>query len=110
MTVFAAAVDALFADPNIARDALFVAGGGEAVLVRVIERRPDVVSEFAGGRIASATAVFDLRVSEVAAPHPGDRIEIPGSGPGQAGEAFLVQGEPRRDPARLVWTLEARPA
>lgn len=103
MSVFSDAIDALFTDPNIARDALYVAGGGEALLVRVIERRPDVVSEFAGGRIASATAVFDLRVSEVAAPRPGDRIELDG-------EAFLVQGEPRRDAARLVWTLDTRPA
>lgn len=101
--VLASAIDAIFADRNIARDAVYVAGGGEALLVRVIERRPDVVSEFAGGRIASATAVFDLRVSEVATPRPGDRLELDG-------ETYLVQGEPRRDAARLVWTLDTRPA
>ena len=99
----ASAIDALFADPNLARDALYVAGGGETRLVRVIERRPDVVSEFAGGRIASATSVFDLRVSDVAGPRHGDRIELDN-------EAFIVQGEPRRDAARLVWTLDTRPA
>jgi hypothetical protein len=103
MTALAAAIDTLFADPHLAQKATYTPADGAPVPVRVIERRPDVVSEFAGGRIASATAVFDLRVSEVAAPRPGDRIELDG-------EAFLVQGEPRRDAARLVWTLDTRPA
>jgi hypothetical protein len=103
MSVFACAIDALFSDPNIARDAVYTPASGIPFPVRIIERRPDVVSEFAGSRIASATALFDLRVSEVASPRPGDRIELDG-------EAFLIQGEPRRDAARLVWTLDTRPA
>ena len=103
MTAFAAAIDSLFADPHLAQDAVYTPAGGAPVPVRVIVRRPDVVSEFAGGRVAAVTAVFDLRVSEVATPRPGDRLEMDG-------EAFLVQGEPRRDAARLVWTLDTRPA
>lgn len=103
MTAFAAAIDSLFADPNIAQDAVYTPADGAPVPVRVIVRRPDVVSEFAVGRIAAAAALFDLRVGEVASPRPGDRIELDG-------DAFLVQGEPRRDTARLVWTLDTRPA
>lgn len=103
MTAFVAAIDSLFADPNIAQDAVYVATAGTAIPVRVIARRPDAVSDFAGGRIASATAVFDLRFSDVATPRPGDRIELDG-------DAFLVQGEPRRDAQRLVWSLDTRPA
>ena len=35
MSAFAAAVGALFADPNIGRDAVYIADGGAPVLVRV---------------------------------------------------------------------------
>lgn len=34
MSVFADAVDALFTDPNMARDAVYVAGGGEGQLLK----------------------------------------------------------------------------
>lgn len=103
MTAFAAAIASLFADPNLAQDAIYLPADGAPVQVRVIVRRPDLISDFASTRIASATALFDLRVSEVAAPRPGDRIELDG-------EAFMIQGEPRRDAARLVWTLDTWPA
>ena len=100
---FAAAVDALFADPNIGRDALYVADGGAPVLVRVVPRRADAITDFGDARLWSETTRFDLRVAEVPNPRPGDRIEIDG-------EAFLIQGEPVRDRERLVWTLDVRPA
>ena len=103
MTAFAAAVTALFADGNIARDALYTAAGGAPVLVRVVARRGDAVSEFGDARLWSETTRVDLRVDEVAEPQPGDRVEIDG-------EAFFIQGEPVRDRERLVWTLDLRPA
>ncbi|HBG99823.1 MAG: hypothetical protein JKP98_13255 [Rhodobacteraceae bacterium] len=103
MSVFAAAIDNLFADPNIARDATYVADGGTPVLVRVVTRRADEVTGFGDARLWSETTRVDLRVAEVPAPRPGDRIEI-------EGEAFLIQGEPMRDRERLVWTVDLRPA
>ena len=103
MSAFAAAVDTLFADPNIGRDAVYIADGGAPVLGRAVARRADAVTEFGDARLWSETTRIDLRVSEVANPRPGDRIEIDG-------EAFLVQGEPLRDRERLVWTVELRPA
>ncbi len=103
MTAFAAALDALFADGNIARDAVYTAEGGVPVLVRVVTRRADEVTGFGEARIWSETTRLDLRVVEVPNPRPGDRIEIDG-------EAFLIQGEPVRDRERLVWTLDLRPA
>ena len=103
MSAFAAAVDTLFADPNIGRAAVYIADGGAPVLVRAVARRADAVTEFGDARLWSETTRIDLRVSEVANPRPGDRIEIDG-------EAFLVQGEPLRDRERLVWTVELRPA
>jgi hypothetical protein len=55
-------------------------------------------------RIHAETATFELRASEVAGPRPGDQLAVDG-------QTFAIQGEPeRRDPDRLVWTLDARPA
>ena len=103
MSAFVAVVGALFADPNIGRDAVYIADGGAPVLVRVVARRADVVSDFGDARLWSETTRVDLRVAEVANPRPGDRIEIDG-------EAFLIQGEPIRDRERLVWTVDLRSA
>ena len=103
MSVFAAAIDNLFADPNIARDATYIADGGVPKFIRVVTRRADEVTSFGDARIWSETTRIDLRVAEVPAPRPGDRIEI-------SSEAFLIQGEPVRDRERLVWTLDLRPA
>ena len=103
MSAFAAAIGALFADPNIGRDAVYIADGGAPVLVRIIARRADAVTDFGDARLWSETTRIDLRVVEVPVPRPGDRIEI-------EGEAFLIHGEPVRDRERLVWTVDLRPA
>ena len=103
MSAFAAAVGALFADLNIGRDAIYIADGGTPVLVRVVSRRADALTDFGDARLWSETTRIDLRVAGVANPRPGDRIEIDG-------DAFLIQGEPVRDRERLVWTVDLRPA
>ncbi len=103
MNAFATAMDALFADENIASEAICVDGSGNSVLVRVVARRADSITGFGEAKLWSETQRFDLRVSEVANPRPGDRLEI-------GGEAFLIQGEPVRDRERLIWTAELVPA
>jgi hypothetical protein len=104
MSAFAEAVEVLFADPNIARDAVWRSGdAGPGMAVRVVVRMADRLGSLGATRIASDTATFDLRVSEVATPAAGDSIELDGI-------RYLIQGEPLRDPERLVWTVEARPA
>jgi hypothetical protein len=103
MNAFAAAIDALFADPNLAVDALYRADGADpGIPVRVIVRRPDRVGDFGETRIAANTMTIDVRVSDLPNPADGDTIEI-------GGETFVIQGEPMRDSERLVWTIEARP-
>ena len=103
MSVFAAAIDNLFADPNIARDATWIADGGAPKLIRVVTRRADEVTGFGEARLWSETTRIDLRVAEVQSPRPGDRVEI-------EGEAFIIQGEPMRDRERLIWTVDLRQA
>jgi hypothetical protein len=103
MTAFAAAIDALFADPNLGFDAVYRVGGAESGMpVRVILRRPDRVGEFGETRIVAATLLIDVRVGELADPAEGDTLDI-------GGAVFVIQGEPFRDAERLVWTIEGRP-
>jgi hypothetical protein len=101
INVFSSAIDLLFADPNLARDAAYAPADGDTLPVRIIARRPDSVTDFADARLWSETASFDVRVSEVALPRPRERLILDG-------EIFVIQGEPIRDAERLVWTLEAR--
>ena len=103
MNAFVTAIEMLFADPNIGAEAIYTSDGSAPVLVRVVARRADAVSEFGDARLWSETTRIDLRIAEVANPRPGDRIEIDT-------EAFLIQGEPVRDSERLVWTVDLRPA
>ena len=103
MNAFAAAIEMLFADPNIGVEVIYTSDGGAPVVVRAVVRRPDEVTSFGDARLWSETTRVDLRVTEVPQPRPGDRVEI-------EGEAFLIQGEPIRDRERLVWTVDLRPA
>lgn len=109
MDVFAAATDALFTDPNIARVATWRAGGaGAGIAVRVITRRPDQVGSFGDSRAVLPTMLIDVRRSEVSEPASGDTVEIPGSGPG-TGDLFEIIATSMADSLGLVWTCEAAP-
>jgi hypothetical protein len=102
MTVFQGAVDATFAAFGI--DAVYTPASGEPVSVRVIAKRPDAIVGFGDTRIHAETATFELRASEVANPRPDDQLTV-------GGDTFVIQGEPeRRDPDRLVWGFDTRPA
>ena len=102
MIPFSAAVDTVFARFGV--DAIYTPDGGGAVTVRVIVKRPDEIVGFGDTRVLTETALFEVRASEVAEPRPGDRLTVDGAD-------YVIQGEPeRRDPDRLVWTLDVRPA
>jgi hypothetical protein len=93
-------VDATFAAFGI--EAVYTPVGGEPVSVRLIARRPDTIVGFGEARIHAETASFELRASEIADPRPDDQLTADG-------QTFVVQGEPeRRDPDRLVWSLDVR--
>lgn len=100
MPAFAAAINALFADPNIAREAIWRAGGeGEGTSVRIVWRSPDQVTDFGGGRFVSRGRFLDVRISECGGLAAGDTFEIDGA-------TYAVQGEPLRDDEGLIWATE----
>lgn len=104
MNAFAAAVDALFGNPNLARDAIWrVGGSGEGTPVRVVLRTPDQVTNFGAGRFVTAGRMLDVRTADVPSLDAGDTFEI-------GAETFTVQGEPLRDAEGLIWSAEVRPA
>jgi hypothetical protein len=102
MNAFATAMNMIFADANMAVDAIWFAGGtGPGIAVRVIRKSPDEITPFGAGRILSETTMLDARVADMPTPVPGDLIRI-------GAEDFLVQGEPKADRERLIWTLNTR--
>ena len=102
MMAFQGAVDATFAAFGI--DAVYTPADGEPVSARVIARRPDAIVGFSETRVHAETVTFEVRATEVANPRPDDQLTV-------GAETFVVQGEPeRRDPGRLVWILDVRPA
>ncbi len=103
MTAFAAAIDAIFADPNMAAAATWRAcGAPSAVPCRVILSRPDLTTSFGDARITSETVMLDVRAAEIAAPGAGDIVTL-------GGETLVIQGEPLRDRERLTWKCQAVP-
>ena len=102
MNAFSTAIDRIFADINMAVDALWLAGGtGPGASVRVIRKSPDEITPFGAGRILSETTMLDARIVDMPSPAPGDLIRI-------GLEDFILQGEPKLDRERLIWTLNTR--
>lgn len=103
MSAFPAAVDQIFADPNLAVDATWLRGGfAPAIPCRVIRARPDDIVDYGAARIVSASQRLDVRCSEIASPAKGDLVLI-------GSERFRVQSQPRADRERLIWSIDGMP-
>ena len=103
MTAFAAATDVLFADPHLARDAVYRSVGAvDGISVRVMLRRPDRIESFGETRIWTESVIGDVRTHDATSLAEADIFEIDGAN-------YVVQGEPVRDSERLVWSVELRP-
>lgn len=102
MTAFDLATDSLFADQNLAVDALLRVGGtGSAQPIRVIRSMPDQFVSFGEGRFVVDTLLLNIRLSDAPVLSAGDTVEI-------AGQLHEIQGTPTRDTNRLAWRAEAR--
>mgnify|MGYP005991368217 FL=1 len=103
MTAFVEALGVLFLDANLSVEIWHRDSEGQFTRVRGILRRPDDITEFGSARLLSDTSRIDVRVADIPDPRPQEQILI-------GEETFLIQGEPRRDRERLIWTIELAPA
>ena len=88
MTIFAAALVSLFADPNIGVDAIWrPGGGGPGIPLRVVRRSPDDELQFGGSTMIAETNRIDAIIADCPDLRSGDVFEI-------EGEDFAVQGQP----------------
>jgi hypothetical protein len=99
MTAFADALGVLFRDPNLSVEVWYRDSEGQFTRARGILRRPDEITEFGSARLLSNTTRIDVRVVDIPNPRPQEQILM-------GEETFLIQGEPRRDRERLIWTIE----
>jgi len=95
-------MDSLFADQNLAVDALLrLSGTGPAQPIRVIRAMPDGFASYGEGRFVVDTVLLNIRLADAPALAAGDTVEI-------AGQVHEIQGAPTRDTNRLIWLAEAR--
>jgi hypothetical protein len=100
MDAFSAAIDALFADPNVGEDAVWRPSGAGGVPIRVVRRQPDRVTEFGGSRALMPAVVFEVRRSQAPTLAEGDLVEV-------GAQTFRIIAEPTADSLELVLTCEA---
>ena len=103
MTAFVEALGVLFLDANLSVEIWHRDSEGQFTRARGILRRPDDITEFGSARLLSDTSRIDVRVADIPDPRRQEQILI-------GEETFLIQGEPRRDRERLIWTIELAPA
>lgn len=102
MDAFTDAIDAIFADSNLARDAKYFAteDAEEGVDVRVVKKDFDQHAAILQTDAIVSGFRVDVRVSQVAVQPPeGARFEL------ESGEAYRVRTS-RRDERRLVWRCD----
>jgi len=99
MTVFAAMLDALFADASMAVGAVHTrASDGAATPVRAVLKSPDRDIDGFDTRATVATKLAEVRVSELPAVSEGDTLTVDGT-------AYRVKRAERPDADRLLWRL-----
>lgn len=104
MTAFAAAMTAIFTDPNMAADAIYMPQGSVPhQTVRIILSRPDVERSYGESRILVDTISIDVRQVQIATPLEGDVYVI-------SGKPYVQQGEAVEDTLQLIWTIGLVPA
>lgn len=109
MTVFDDMMADLFADPNMAADAVWTPAGGSAATVRILQAAPDeVVGPFEVKAKASPIRV-QIRIAEAPTLAEGDALEI------TAAQSWMPSGNytilaPEADADRLCWRMSLKRA
>ena len=99
MTAFAIAMQALFNDRNVSKDAFFLPMMGANKAVRVITRAPDVYQNIGQSVIESPSMALEVQIADCPTLVAGDQFMVDGI-------TFSVQGTPRRDSEQLIWQVD----
>jgi hypothetical protein len=99
MTAFSIAIQTLFNDRNVSRDAFFLPLIGSNKAVRVITRAPDIYQNIGQSVIETPSLVLEVQVADCPSIVPGDQFMVDGI-------TYSVQGVPRRDSEQLVWQVD----
>jgi hypothetical protein len=101
MSAFAAAMDALAADPNIGKDSTFRAGGiGVPVLLRVVRSAPDKLGDAFGTSVIHASDVLTVAIAVLPAVDADDTFTL--------GADTLTVQHAERDAAGIAWRVFCR--
>lgn len=100
---FADMMTALFADPVLAKSAVYTPKDGSGSFsVPVMVKQPDTLAGFGAGFVHTATSLFDVQTKDVQQPVVGDQLTVDGV-------TYTIQSEPTADRDRLIWTLNTVP-
>lgn len=103
MSAFDDAAEALFADDNLAFDALWYTGGiGAGLAVRVLKAAPDETFQYGQSSAIASFARIRVLGSAIASPKRGDTVRIT-----ITGALFEIVAPPKRDPRGLSWMCDA---
>jgi hypothetical protein len=98
VTAFDAAMAALIADPHLAVEAVYRAGGtGDPVPMRVLRSSPDRVADAFGTPVLQATDVLVVSVADLATESAGDTFTI--------GAAILIVQHAELDATGTAWRV-----
>lgn len=83
--------------------AIYTPDGGTPQTIKVMPRRPDEIIGFGDTSISTNTAIFDIRVADIATPQENDTLLFKGI-------TYVVQGSPAyQDGDRLIWRVNTYP-
>ena len=98
MSAFAAAMEALVADPNLGADAVHRQGGsGPPIAVRVLRSAPDRVADAFGTEILSATDILSVAIATLPDLAAGDSFAL--------GPDLLTVTHAERDASGTAWRV-----
>jgi hypothetical protein len=99
MSAFTIAMQALFNDRNVSKDAFFLPLMGSNKAVRVITRAPDVYQNIGQSVIETPSLTLEVQIADCPSLVAGDQFMVDGI-------TYSVQGTPRRDSENLVWQVD----
>ncbi len=101
MNAFAAAMDALAADPNIGADATHRAGGtGPPFLLRVVRSAPDRLGDAFGSSVIQASDVLSVAIAMLPTVDADDTFTL--------GADILTVQHAERDATGIAWRVFCR--